>query len=71
MRDRRVKQEISISLQQRVRFEGDTEPPFWQADVWPYGEDYHAIGTTPQEALLRLAQFWTGRAALKMEGRDA
>lgn len=53
---------IRIRLQRRVRFEGDPDPAFWQADVWPDGEDYHAIGDTPQEALLRLAKFWTRRA---------
>ena len=49
-------------IEKRIRFEGDTEPAFWQADVWPDGKDYHAIGDTPHEALMRLAIFWKGRA---------
>ena len=50
-----------IRLERRVRFEGDTDPPFWQADVWLNGIDYHAVGDTPYEALLELALFWGRR----------
>lgn len=31
----------------------------WQADVWtPDGNDHHAIGKEPWEALIRLGQYW-------------
>jgi len=59
--DNTVLEDISIRLQRRVRFAGDKEPPFWQADVWPNGQDYHAVGATPQEAILELAMFWRSR----------
>lgn len=60
-KDETVRKEVQIRLEQRVRFPGDTEPPFWQADVWPDGKDYHAVGDTPHEALLELALFWKRR----------
>lgn len=39
----------------------------YQADILlPDGRDYHAIGDTPQQALLRLAVFWTERDGGKL-----
>jgi hypothetical protein len=67
---REVKKTIEISLCQRVRFEGDTEPPYWQADVWPDGNDYHSVGDTPQEALMRLAEFWLSRDAAAKDSQE-
>lgn len=44
----------------RERFNPDVEE--YQADIsLPNGNDYHSIGSTPQEALMRLANYWAGR----------
>ena len=34
----------------------------WQADVWPApGEDHHAVGKNPWDALIELGMFWKGQ----------
>lgn len=44
----------------------------WQADVWTSdGEDHHAIGSEPWEALIRLGDYWRMRTACAQRAKRA
>lgn len=57
--------EPKITLEFRNRFEGDTEPKFWQCDIYnlPDGENHHGVGETPSLAALRAVQHWHAYAS--------
>jgi hypothetical protein len=55
-------EKVQVNVERLAKYVGEKRVLYWKADVYHAGGDYHAVGSNPQEALLRAAVFWHGRA---------